>query len=92
MPVGSFEANPWGLYNVHGNVWEWCEDVWHDNYIGAPADGTAWLRGGDANRRVVRGGSWNTGRPDLRAAVRYGFTAGNRGSLVGFRLARTLNP
>ena len=56
VPVGSFAANPWGLYNVHGNVWEWCEDVWHDSYEGAPADGSAWTTG-DSNRRVVRGGS-----------------------------------
>ena len=41
MPVGGFAADPRGLYNVHGNVWEWCEDIWHDSYEGAPADGTA---------------------------------------------------
>jgi formylglycine-generating enzyme required for sulfatase activity len=46
-PVDSFEANPWGLFNVHGNVWEWCEDVWHHNYNSAPTDGSAWLQGGD---------------------------------------------
>jgi formylglycine-generating enzyme required for sulfatase activity len=92
VPVGSFEANPWGLYNVHGNVWEWCEDVWHDNYIGAPADGTAWLRGRDANRRVVRGGSWYNYLQYLRAAVRDGYTIDTRSYNIGFRLARTLNP
>jgi formylglycine-generating enzyme required for sulfatase activity len=61
VPVGSFEANPWGLYNVHGNVWEWCEDFWHDNYSSAPLDGSAWLRAGDDSRRVIRGGSWYNG-------------------------------
>jgi formylglycine-generating enzyme required for sulfatase activity len=58
VPVGSFEANPWGLYNGHGNVWEWCENVWHHTYIGAPSDGSAWLPGADIDLRVARGGSW----------------------------------
>jgi formylglycine-generating enzyme required for sulfatase activity len=92
VPVGSFEPNPWGLYNVHGNVWEWCEDVWHDDYSGAPVDGTAWLHGGDASRRVVRGGSWNSNPLFLRAAIRYEISAGYRYAYIGFRLARTLNP
>jgi formylglycine-generating enzyme required for sulfatase activity len=43
MPVESFEENPWGLFNVHGNIWEWCEDIWHNTYRGAPTDGSAWL-------------------------------------------------
>jgi formylglycine-generating enzyme required for sulfatase activity len=90
--VGSFAANPWGLFNVHGNVWEWCEDVWHDNYNGAPTDGTAWLQGGDASRRVVRGGSWSNSPQNLRAANRNRSSAGNRLDVNGFRLARTLNP
>jgi formylglycine-generating enzyme required for sulfatase activity len=56
-PVGSFKPNELGLYDMHGNVSEWCEDVWHDNYNGAPTDGSAWLLGGDDSGRVVRGGS-----------------------------------
>jgi formylglycine-generating enzyme required for sulfatase activity len=92
VPVGSFEANPWGLYNVHGNVWEWCEDVWHDNYSGAPVDGRAWLQGGDASRRVVRGGSWGVDPQFLRAAYRGRNSSGGRSNGIGFRLARTLNP
>ena len=56
-PVGQKEPNAFGLYDMYGNVWEWCEDVWHDNYKDAPVDGTAWTDGGNQNVRVVRGGS-----------------------------------
>jgi formylglycine-generating enzyme required for sulfatase activity len=91
VPVGSFEANPWGLYNVHGNVWEWCEDVYHDNYSGAPLDGSAWLQGEDASVRVARGGTWNGIPQILRAATRGGLTTAHRYVNIGFRLLRTLN-
>ncbi|MGI0486431.1 formylglycine-generating enzyme family protein [Pantanalinema rosaneae CENA516] len=58
-PVGNFKvANAFGLYDMHGNVWEWCADHWHDNYKNAPDDGSAWIEGGDSAWRVVRGGSW----------------------------------
>ena len=56
-PVGNKGANPWGLYDVHGNVWEWGQDEWHDTYNGAPIDGSAW-EDGDSAARVARGGSW----------------------------------
>ena len=56
-PVGSFAANPFGLYDMVGNVWEWTEDCWNESYHGAPADGSAWTSG-DCSRRVVRGNSW----------------------------------
>ena len=92
VPVGSFEGNPWGLYNVHGNVWEWCEDVWHYNYDDAPVDGGAWLQDGDARLHVVRGGSWNNSPKSLRAAHRDGWPTQDRNITIGFRLARTLNP
>lgn len=69
--VGSFRPNAWGLYDMRGNVWEWCEDVWHENYNGAPADGSAWLNGGDSNHRVDRGGSWDFHGDALRAAYRF---------------------
>jgi formylglycine-generating enzyme required for sulfatase activity len=92
VPVGSFKANPWGLYNLHGNVWEWCEDVWHDNYSGAPVDGSAWLQGGDEGWRVVRGGSWYNDPQILRAADRFRSSTDLRDYVVGFRLARTLSP
>jgi formylglycine-generating enzyme required for sulfatase activity len=92
VPVDSFEANPWGLFNVHGNVSEWCEDVWHSDYNGAPTDGSAWLQGGVGSLRVLRGGSWISFPDDLRAAYRYGGLSGGRDDYLGFRLARTLDP
>jgi len=88
-PVDSFEANPWGLYNVHGNVWEWTEDCWNDSNTGNPGDGRARTTG-DCGRRVVRGGSWGYVPQFLRSASRYGYFASYRLYLHGFRLARTL--
>src|SRR5205823_8354125 len=52
-------ANAFGLYDMHGNVYEWCMDNWHENYNGAPEDGSAWLKGGDQRKRVLRGGAWD---------------------------------
>jgi formylglycine-generating enzyme required for sulfatase activity len=89
LPVDSFEPNPWGLYQVHGNVWEWVEDCWHDSYQGAPAGGMVWTSG-DCSLRVLRGGSWDNNPKNLRAAVRLRDTSDGRGSIIGFRLARTL--
>ena len=90
-PVGSFAANPFGLYDVHGNVYEWTRDCWHDSYEGAPRDGSAWGSedGGDCSRRVLRGGSWNDGPANLRSANRDDFDVGDRYYYTGFRVART---
>jgi formylglycine-generating enzyme required for sulfatase activity len=89
-PVGMFPANPWGLYDMHGNVWEWVQDVIHDNYEGAPLDGTAWEEGGDQARRVLRGGSWLYNPRYLRSALRNGFSAALSNDIVGFRVVRDL--
>jgi formylglycine-generating enzyme required for sulfatase activity len=86
--VGKKKANRWRLFDRGGLVYEWCEDVWHDNYKGAPTDGTAWLTGGDGSRRVVRGGSCGIGAWGCRPALRAGFGAGNRYNEVGFRVVR----
>jgi formylglycine-generating enzyme required for sulfatase activity len=91
VPVESFAANPWGLYQVHGNVWEWCADCWNGAYNGAPADGSAWTTG-DCDNRVLRGGSWLSDPWSLRAAYRGRSSADDRDFILGFRLARTLNP
>jgi len=91
-PVGSFKPNAFGLYDVHGNVWEWVEDSWHENYQGAPADGSAWLQGGDPNFRVIRGGSWHNESELIRAAVRVQRHHLVRFDTLGFRVARTMRP
>jgi len=88
--VGSYPANPWGLYDMHGNVWEWLEDVWHDTYRGAPDDGGAWTKGGDSDHRVLRGGSWCYFSGILRSAERDWNNPVNRGDGSGFRVARTI--
>jgi formylglycine-generating enzyme required for sulfatase activity len=89
VPVDSFEANPWGLFNVHGNVWEWTADCWNNSNQGNPGDGSARTTG-NCSQHVIRGGSWSTGPDLLRAACRAGWSKPS--SDVGFRLARTLNP
>ena len=93
VPVASYPANPFDLFDLHGNVWEWVEDCWHGNYTGAPNDGSAWLaeNSGDCSLRVVRDGSWSNNAENLRSASRSTYYANVRDLLVGFRLARTLD-
>lgn len=92
-PVGSFEANDFGLHDMHGNVWEWTDDCWHDNYNDAPVNGEVWEEenGGVCTHRVARGGSWFYHRGDLRIAFRLVNSAINRSNLLGIRLVQDLD-
>jgi formylglycine-generating enzyme required for sulfatase activity len=90
LPVGSFPANAFGLHDMHGNVSQWVEDCWHDDYTAAaPTDGSAWLTG-DCNGRVLRGGSWGDSEIELRAAARTGEYKDNSSFNDGLRIARSL--
>jgi len=84
-PVGNKGANPWGLYDVHGNVWEWVQDIWNNTYNGAPADGSAWEYGVSA-AQVIRGGGWLRYARGCRSAFRYDIDRGARYHDLGFRL------
>lgn len=88
-PVQSFAPNAWGLYDLDGNVSEWTADCWHDNYIRAPRDSTAWVNPG-CDRRVVRGGSWGSDPDQVRSAFRVSALTDTRSARVGFRVARDL--
>jgi formylglycine-generating enzyme required for sulfatase activity len=91
VPVDSFQPNPWGLYQVHGNVEEWVEDCDYDGYQGAPTDGSAWTSG-HCGSRVFRGGGWDKAPQDLRAAYRFSLPSYARDKDRGFRVGRTLTP
>jgi formylglycine-generating enzyme required for sulfatase activity len=88
--VGSYPANRWGLYDMHGNLWEWVADTWHDNYTSAPADGSAWTTNGDDIKRVVRGGSYNYPAAEARSSIRCGQDQYTRDVNHGFRVLREL--
>ncbi len=94
-PVGKFPPNPFGLYDLHGNVWEWCLDHWHQNYQGAPIDGSTWLdpKSPETAVRVLRGGSWVVNPEFCRSAIRSNYFPDDRYFNIGFRVvlpARTL--
>ena len=91
VAVGSFPANAFGLYDMHGNIMEWVEDCWHDDYTDAPTDGSAWTSLCSSSKRVLRGGSWLDISEELRSAFRYWDSATSRNDHIGFRVARTIN-
>jgi formylglycine-generating enzyme required for sulfatase activity len=84
-PVGAKKANAWNLYDVHGYLWEWCADTWHDTYDGAPADGSAWTSGGDQKQRVLRGGSWKDPAERLTSSHRRTAASDLKDDAVGLR-------
>ncbi len=86
--VGIFPPNVFGLYDMHGNVWEWCADGWHDNYKNAPIDGSVW--GNGSENRVLHGGSWNYDPNLVRSALRPWYVPTKRHYYVGFRVVRVL--
>jgi formylglycine-generating enzyme len=86
-PVGRFAPNRFGLHDMLGNVWEWVEDCWNANYLGAPSDGTAWTTG-ECGRRVARGGSWASNPRDVRTGFRLRDDATLRAVFSGLRVAR----
>lgn len=88
LPVANFAASDYGLFDMHGNVWEWVEDCWNYNYDGAPQDSSPWLSG-DCGIRVIRGGAWDSNKSALRATNRYYATEKTRSASIGFRLAKS---
>lgn len=89
-PVGAFKHNPFGLGDVHGNVWEWTQDRWHSNYDDAPTDGSAQTTDNPEIPRVIRGGSWLNNPVSVRSAVRSDFHPNLRVNIIGFRICSTL--
>ncbi|MBC1197433.1 SUMF1/EgtB/PvdO family nonheme iron enzyme [Microcystis aeruginosa BLCCF158] len=85
-PVGQFPPNAFGLYDMHGNVWEWCADTWHDNYDGAPRDGSVWIKNGNDNRSPMRGGSWCSDPDRCRSAYRDNDDRRDINLISGFRV------
>ena len=92
-PVGSFPPNPFGLYDMAGNVLQWTEDCYHENYAGAPANGSAWVTGpvGACSARMMRGGSWFNSTYYIRSSQRFIVSPHFRANNAGFRVAKTLN-
>lgn len=84
--IGTFAPNNFGLCDMHGNIWEWCADIWHENYVDAPTDGSAWLANGDRSYCVQRGGSWIDRASNCRSAFRVGDIAHNNDHIVGLRV------
>ena len=88
--VGQKLPNAFGLFDMHGNVWEWTQDCWHENYVGAPTDGNSWVTSCSGSSRVLRGGCWDSYPACVRSTIRNWYGPDIRDSSIGFRLARDL--
>ena len=86
LDVGQFYPNAFGLFDMHGNVWEWCSDCYHSNYNGAPSDGSSWEIGGSEDRRMLRGGSWKSYRFQCSSLYRHSLSRDSRRNDIGFRV------
>ncbi len=91
QPVGTKQPNKLGLYDMNGNVWEWVQDCWHEDYQGGPSDGSAWLNGENCGVRVRRGGGWTDPPLSLRSSMRNWYSADTKSILIGFRLAQDIS-
>jgi formylglycine-generating enzyme required for sulfatase activity len=91
-PVAKKKPSAFGLYDMHGNVWQWVEDCYHNSYQGAPSNGSQWVEGCSEDKRVVRGGSWFSAADYVRSALRYRHSSYSHVDNVGFRVGRTLTP
>ena len=91
-PAQTFSANNFGLFDTHGNVWEWCADDWHDNYDGAPIDSSVWDASNDSGSKVIRGGSFGSSPQNCRSAFRYSYVSNFRSNDLGFRILLPLSP
>ena len=93
QPVGTQQTNGLGLHDMSGNVWEWVQDCWHDDYQHAPTNGSAWLEANDGScgTRVRRGGGWTNAPMSLRSSFRNGYSADSRSIQIGFRLAQDVD-
>ncbi|MEX0297952.1 MAG: formylglycine-generating enzyme family protein, partial [Kordiimonas sp.] len=90
MPVGSFPPNKFGIFDVEGNVREYTQDCWHDDFVGAPTDGTAWIEDGNCNKRVAKSGAWGGTKDEMRTSSRGWLEVTRTSVSYGFRIARSI--